>query len=255
MKKLVITADDFGFTKSVNDGIAESVKNGIITDIAMMVLTDKEDQDHALHLIEKYNLQHIGLHTSLFPWGKHNRPQRHDFVSFFQDATDAEIREKAVSEIQAFEALLGTKPEFISPQFNMHGNLRLLKVLAEYSVENNIPMRIPRAVLTHDEIEDSNYAAEVYLKRLGVKMSDHLFAHILGSSANSIINEFMQELSAVKDNETTEILFHPGYFDPDILEGSSLNYERARDLAIATNREFKKKIEDLGFQLSHMEDL
>lgn len=255
MKKLIVTADDYGFTKSINEGIIRAATKGIVTDIAVMVLTDQEDLDHGVSLLKKHKLTSIGLHTSLFPWGKTNRPQRKDFIKFFRNATDEEIRSKALNEIKTFEQIFGQPPQFIAPQFNMHGNLRLLKILAEYANERDIPMRIPWAVLTQDELEDNNYAARVYLKRLNVKMTDHLFAHILGSNAALIQEKFLKELKSVKDGETTELLLHPGYFDEDILGGSSLNYERSRDIAIALNKDFRKNISELGYTFSHYQDL
>jgi hypothetical protein len=255
MKKLIVTADDFGFTKSVNDGIIRAATEGIVTDIAVMVLTDQEDLAHGLKLLKKHNITEVGLHTSLFPWGKTNRPRRQDFIEFFKNASDQEIKEKALREIKVFESFFGHVPRFIAPQFNMHGNLRLLKILAEYATEHGIPMRIPWSVLTQNEIEDNNYAAKVYLRRLGVKMPTHLFAHILGSNLSLIQDKFIEDFSQVNDNESAEILFHPGYFDQDILKGSSLNYERARDLALTIYPQFKEKILSLGFTFTHFKEL
>jgi len=255
MKKLIVTADDFGWTKSTNDGIIRAVKEGMVTDIAVMVLADPQDVDHGLKLLRDNKITEIGLHTCLFKWGKTERPHRQDFINFFKSASDAEIEDVVLSEIEVYKKLLGVNPKFISPQFNMHGNLRLLKVLAKYTVDNNIPMRIPRAVLTSDEITDQNYASEIYLKRLKVKMTNHLFAHILGSYSTEIINNFIGDLKTVVDGETTELVFHPGYCDQDALESSSLNFERARDLSILKNPDFKQQIVDLGFTFSHMSDL
>ena len=255
MKKLIVTADDFGYTQAINEGIVRAATNGIITDIAVMVLTDDQDLNHGLALLKENQLTSVGLHTSLFHWGKSERPQRQDFIEFFRDASDATIKAKAMAEIAIFEQKLGKQPDFISPQYNIHGNLRLLRVLADYVVEHKIPMRIPRAVLTKDEIEDKNYAAEVYLKRLGVKMTDHLFAHILGSSATENIALFRRELALVKDNESTEIIFHPGYNDVETFESSSLNFERTRDLAITLDQNFAIEIKKLGFTLTNMAKL
>ncbi len=255
MKKIVVTADDFGWTKGVNEGIVRSVKEGIVTDIAMMVLTDHENCKHAVSLIEKNKLSHIGLHTCLFPWTKNFRPRRSDYIEFFKMATDGQIEEKVMKEIEVFEKLIGKKPDFISPQFNMHGNLRLLKTVAKYAVENDIPVRIPRAVLVGDEITDKNYSAEIFLKRLGIKMTDHLLAHILGSSVTKITGMFESELTEIKEGESVELLLHPGYHDREIFEDSSLNYERTRDLVISLDPVFKDKILKMGFIFGHMSEI
>lgn len=220
-----------------------------------MVLSDQEDLEHGIELLKKHNLTEVGLHTSLFAWSKTNRPGRPEFIEFFKNANDQEIADRAMSEIKVFEDLMGYKPKFISPQFNMHGNLRFMKVIADYVVANNIPMRIPRALIENEEIEAHNYSAEIYLKRLGVKMTNHLFAHILGPDAKAIMNSFVDDLSTVKDGESVEILLHPGYHDSTLLESSSLNFERARDLSITLNPSFKARIQELGFTYSHMSDL
>lgn len=255
MKKLVVTADDYGYTKAINEGIIRSATEGIVTDIAVMVLTDQDDLDHGIALLKQHNLEEIGLHTSLFPWSKTKRPQRGDFIEFFKQGSDDDIRLKAMAEIEKFESIFGHPPKFISPQFNMHGNLRLLKVMAEYVVKHNIPMRIPRALIENEEINDNNYSAEVYLKRLGVKMTDHLFAHILGADAKEIKSNFLSELSGVKDNQSIEIILHPGYNDQETLESSSLNFERSRDLSIALDHKFKADILKLHYQFTHMSQI
>ncbi len=255
MKKLIVTADDYGYTKSINEGVVRAATEGIVTDIAVMVLTDQEDLEHGIDLLKKNNLTEIGLHTSLFPWSKSNRPGRPEFIEFFKNASDQDIADKAMAEIKVFEARLGHKPKFISPQFNMHGNLRFMKVIADYVVTNNIPMRIPRALIENEEIEDHNYSAEIYLKRLGVKMTNHLFAHILGSSANITMDLFIDQLSTVKDGESVEIIMHPAYNDAILLESSSLNFERSRDLFITLNSKFREQIQELGFTYSHMSNL
>jgi len=36
MKQLIVTADDYGYTKAINEGIIKSATEGIVTDIAMM---------------------------------------------------------------------------------------------------------------------------------------------------------------------------------------------------------------------------
>jgi len=255
MKKLIVTADDFCWTKSANEGIIRSATEGVVTDIAVMVLTDPAELNHGADLLLKNDIIEIGLHSTLFKWSRSVRPTRIDYVKFFKEASDNEIADRALSEIAEFEKIFGVKPKFISPQFNTHGNLRLLKVLADYVVKNNIPMRIPRALVIGDELEDENYSAEIYLHRLNVKMTNHLFAHIVNSSATQTMSDFLVDLQSVKDGESTELIFHPGYFDIDVLDASSLNYERARDLSITLNKEFRQKILDLGFTFCHMSDL
>ena len=86
-------------------------------------------------------------------------------------------------------------------------------------------------------------------------MTNHLFAHILGASARHTMDTFIEQFSTVKEGESVEIIVHPGYLDSVLLESSSLNFERTRDLSIALNPDFKAHIQQLGFTCSHMSQL
>ena len=48
---------------------------------------------------------------------------------------------------------------------------------------------------------------------------------------------------------------HPAYNDAILLESSSLNFERSRDLFITLNSKFREQIQELGFTYSHMSNL
>lgn len=245
MKCITFVADDFGLTKSVNSGILDAYKNGSIQGIALMIMADETEE--AIQMIKENDIKEVGIHTSLFSFKSAERKQRSDFIEFFRNASDEEVKDAVYKEFALYESLLGQKPTFIAPQWNMHGNLRVLKYIAEYALTHNIPVRIPRAVLVVEEITDKNYSAEIYLKRLGVRMPTHLFAHILGSDASEIKHALLEELSTVKDGDSVEVIFHPGYLDKELLDISSLNYERVRDMNILFDEEFMNNVKALGF--------
>ncbi|MCC7303917.1 ChbG/HpnK family deacetylase [bacterium] len=253
MKKLCFVADDFGLTKSVNQAILDAYLAGNIQGIALIVMADETEE--AVRMIKEHNINNVGIHTSLFSFRKADRKQRADFIEFFRTASDEEVKKAVYDEFALYESLIGKKPEFIAPQWNMHGNLRVLRYVSEYALQHNIPVRIPRAVLVVEEVNDRNYSAEIYLKRAKVRMPTHLFAHILGSDATAIKEAFLSELSEVKDGESVECIVHPGYMDQDILELSSMNYERLRDMEIISDENFKQKIKGLGFEFTSYSEL
>ena len=76
-----------------------------------------------------------------------------------------------------------------------------------------------------------------------------LFAQNNGDTLTS------KPIETVKENETTEILLHPGFFDRKLLEMSSLNFERARDLALAIDTQFATLIQKMGFSLVSYEEI
>lgn len=247
MKRLCIVADDFGLTESVNQGILDVYLAGRIQGVALMIMADATDE--AIALIKEHNIEHVGIHTSLFSFRKADRKQRSDFIEFFRSATDEQVKKAVNDEFELFEKLMGRRPEFIAPQWNMHGNLRVLKYVTEYALQYSIPMRIPRAILEVEEITDQNYAAEVYLKRAKVHMPDHMFCHVLGADAMFIKDDTRKLLEQVQEGESIELIFHPGYNDQETLEVSSLNYERTRDLAILSDNLFFEQLKSAGFVL------
>jgi len=63
MKQLIVAADDFGLTKSVNEGIARSYEEGIVT--SLNLLPCGEAFDDAVALAKKIGLDEAGAHLSL----------------------------------------------------------------------------------------------------------------------------------------------------------------------------------------------
>jgi predicted glycoside hydrolase/deacetylase ChbG (UPF0249 family) len=207
------------------------------------------ETEDAIELIRSNGLKQIGIHTMLLPWTKDIRPKRQDYVDLFRNSTFQEIEKLALEELNKFEKLVDRKPTHICPQYGLHGNLKLLKLIIKYAVENNIPVRLPLSTLEGDEIPDQNYAAEIMMRRSGVRTTSHLFAQILGSDLTIIKDELLKNLASVKPGESTEILLHPGFFDLDLLKYSSLRYERPRDIALSQDADFKKEIINMDFEI------
>lgn len=86
-------------------------------------------------------------------------------------------------------------------------------------------------------------------KRSNVRTTDHLFGHVTGYNIELIKKLFLDDLAVVKEDESVEILVHPGYFDSEILNYSTLGYERTRDLVLSLDDDFRVQIENLGFKI------
>lgn len=54
MKKIMVRADDLGFSKAINYGIYETVKNGVIRNIGFMV--NMPDSLHGYELVKDYDI-------------------------------------------------------------------------------------------------------------------------------------------------------------------------------------------------------
>ena len=251
-KKLVVVADDFGWTEAINQGILRTYKEGIVTEISFMLKAPAVD--HAAELIKKHKLKNVGIHMTLTDRKNYGKQfGRKDYIKFFKNKSYKEVRDIALNEIEMFYKVVGKKPTHITTQYGIHGNLKLLESLLEYAKQNGIPARIPRENI--QGAFNQNYAAEIMLRRSGVKSTDHGFVHVVGTDLIKIEQDFLEDLRTVKKGESAEMITHPGYFDESILKLSSLNYGRARDLVMCIDPDFRKQIEELGFKIVGYSDL
>ncbi len=65
-KYLIINADDFGWSRGVNDGIIESHLNGVLTSTTLFA--NAPATRDAISLAEKYPSLEVGIHLSYTPW-------------------------------------------------------------------------------------------------------------------------------------------------------------------------------------------
>ena len=81
MKCLIVTADDFGLSKSINEGIVKAYKDGIVTSISL-IPTGEAFHD-AVALARDLKLEDIGAHLSLTETG----PLTHFNITAFSKIT------------------------------------------------------------------------------------------------------------------------------------------------------------------------
>ncbi len=247
MKKLIVVADDFGLTESVNKGIIKAYQEGIVTEISLQLFSP--GTENAVQLMKEKAVSDVGIHLLLYNWQETGKNfHRDDYVAMFSDVSTQELQDRAKREFDTFEKLTGRLPTHIIPQYGIHGNLKVLDAICSYAKDHAIPMRIPRTVLVLEKL-DENYAAETILRRSGLRTTTHLFGHVLGSDIDEVKKLFLSDLETAGDNEITEIYLHPGFVDKELMTVSSLRYERARDLALSLDKQFKKSIESLGYSL------
>lgn len=247
MKKLVVVADDFGWTDSVNAGILRAHKEGIVTELSLMLSCQATGP--ALEIIKKEKIPQVGIHLSLNPANKFGKVlHRADYQRLFKELSSEEISQLVTDELKEFEQVVGSKPTHICPQYGIHGNLKVLNSLLLYAKTNQIPIRLPRTVIAGEGTGD-NYAARIMMRRMGVVTTDYLFGHVLGADLTGIKENFLSDFRTLKDGQSAEMLTHPGYFDAELLKMSSLNYERVRDLALLLDPDFRSQIKDLDIDL------
>lgn len=117
-KKLIVNADDFGYSSSVNRGIIEAHKNGIVTSTS--VLVDSIAANEALELTKFANLS-VGLHLVL------------------EGADD--VQSELDRQVAKFVSIVGREPDHIDTHKTPKAAVRLTETLRAYADSHGVPVR------------------------------------------------------------------------------------------------------------------
>lgn len=245
--KLVVVADDYGLCESVNQGVVDACKNGIVTELSLML--GSPATDHALALAKDNNIQNIGIHMLLKNWRDTGAlVRRADYIQMLDELSEVQVAELVRKELEEFEQLVGRKPIHITSQFGIIAHERAISAVVDYALMHNIPMRQPVMTLYGDEPEQNSQSLSLMRQR-GARTTDHFFAHILGEDYETTKQAFKDDLATVQPNETAELCLHPGYVSEELKQSTSLVYERERDTKLAADPEFRRWMETRNIQV------
>ena len=141
-KFLIVNADDFGYSHSINKGIIEAHEKGIVTSTSVMVNAIAADEAKDL---TKYPDLSIGLHFEL------------------KEVVDVEAELKR--QIEKFVAIVGKKPDHIDTHKRHTTDEGIREVLETYPKTHNIPVRIFNAKHIGSFGVNSNDGSVAQLKR------------------------------------------------------------------------------------------
>lgn len=118
MQFLIVNADDFGYSHSINKGIIEAHEKGIVTSTSVMVnaITADEAKD-----LTKYPELSVGLH--------------------FELSEVANVKAELEKQIEKFVAIVGKMPNHIDTHKRHTTDEGIKEVLEEYAKEHNLPVR------------------------------------------------------------------------------------------------------------------
>jgi len=182
MAKLIVNADDFGYSTLFNKRILELMTRGYVTSTTVMVnWIDEHQKDQVNTLISLAKKVSIGLH-----------------LEFLDNNYQAQIQ----PQWDKFVKLFKRKPSHIDIH-KTHKEAYL--IVSDFCKKRDIPCR------NHGVLSP------------GTKSTREKYYNGTKSDVETIKNW----LRTLKKDEFYEILFHPGYYDPN--STSSLNKEREID--------------------------
>lgn len=249
MKKILVRADDLGYSEGVNYGIAKSVKDGIIKSVGIM--TNMPSIQHGLDLLKGVDVC-LGLHTNIcvgkpltdpklipsitnekgeFKSSKDYRSSKEDFV----------VLEEVILEIEAqykrFVELTGEKPHYFEGHAVASANF--FKGLAIVAKKHDCDF-LPISFTGPTTFRNST----LYLSMDSMIPGYNPFESL--------------KKAAMKDYDNNGIAMfvaHPGYLDAYIMKTSSLLEPRVHEVEMACSQETKDWLKENNIEVISYDDL
>lgn len=135
---LIVNADDFGLSPSVNRGVIEAHGGGIVTSASLMVCWPAA-VDAAAYAREHPDLS-IGLHVDLGEWFYREEAWLPAYEVVPTD-NSAAVAEEAARQLAAFRRLIGRDPTHLDSHQHVHLREPVRSVLIEVANELGVPLR------------------------------------------------------------------------------------------------------------------
>jgi predicted glycoside hydrolase/deacetylase ChbG (UPF0249 family) len=244
MQFLIVNADDFGFSKPINEGVCEAYRNGIVTDASLLVRSPFAR--HALELAQNVGLP-VGLHIDFVtffagtdasefgPNGRFleelfNREYKKEITRVFTSAELLKVRQEIRRQIADFRQMAGRLPTHLDYHFGLHFLPDVMAIYLLVAEEYGLPVRW-----------GTQYAGENPLVLAPARLCDRFRGVENGGP------EQFACLLAEPWKGVLEVLCHPGYYTSDGL-ADGYNREREYELQILTHPQLKARIEEMGIQ-------
>lgn len=254
MKRLLIRADDLGYSAGVNFGIASAVAAGLVRSVGIM--TNMPTVVHGLGLLNDHALC-LGQHTNICvgnpivdskripslcqPNGQFKTSS--EYREAAKQGMDFVVLDEVVEEIEAqyqrFKALTGTEPGYFeghavaSPTF-----FKGLEIVAQQHSLPYFAMGKPNQAVRFRSTEVYVYCPQNF------KTYEE--------------NPFIALQDAVKnahEGSCDLMVFHPGYIDAYLLKHSSMTITRAKEAEMLCTPETRKWLKKQPVELVTYDDL
>ncbi|MBA4493896.1 chitin disaccharide deacetylase [Paenactinomyces guangxiensis] len=239
--KLIVNADDFGYSRAVNFGIIDAYKYGIVTSATLLV--NMPGASHAFELAKEHPGLGVGIHLTLTcgsPLSDHvpslvnDQGEFHKKEDLFSYAQVSDIEREFTCQMERFFSS-GITPTHIDSHHHVHFHNAVLPIVLRLAERYQLPVRNFTTSPVHKE------------NRKLVKTTDLFLSGFYGDHVT--VEWFEKMLDTVEEAETAEIMCHPAYLDAGVLTGSSYHLPRTKELAVLTDPRTKELIRERNMEL------
>ncbi|MBI3035077.1 ChbG/HpnK family deacetylase [Candidatus Woesearchaeota archaeon] len=260
MKRLIVTADDFGYSRNVNKAIIRCFKEGIVTSTSLIVNTTYFQE--SINLLKQNKNLDVGLHINLTEFkpltknktlaGKNGEfiGKTKWFGGYYKNADKKEVEDEI--EAQILKAVSkGLKITHINGHNHIHIFPNVIDIILRLAKKYKIRcIRIPNEKVANKHQKLSN---ELKKRNMLAKFSKMAKTKILKNklrvtnafygilNMNDMnFNKLSMILNSIK-NGTSELMTHPAYIDKkgDIFHSSR---QRESEIKLMTSDKIMKLI-------------
>ncbi len=245
--KIIINADDFGFSESINRGIIEAYQEGLISSTTIMM--NMPYTEDAIQKWKENPSLNLGLHINLTQgspissdvqslvdqhnvFHNHKKVEKEEVKITYEDAYK-EIKAQ-IEKLQSYNV----KIDHLDYHHPIHLNPSIRKALIDLAIEYQLPIRTM----------DSDFRKEV--KSFGIKTPDAFsFDFYKDGAKKESITRFIENH---QNCDSVEILTHCGYVDEDTKQRTSY---LLREVELLELKKLKRESFYKKNKLSHYSDL
>lgn len=218
MGKLIINADDYGYSSGVNYGIIHAHQRGVLTSTTMMA--NMPGFEEGIKLAKKNPDLGIGVHlvlTAGSPLSKdvpsltNNNKFHH--LSYYEKKFEIDLNELYIEWKMQIDKIIdhGINPTHLDSHHHINSIYPLSKIFTKLAKEYDLPVRnnynVPKEIKTTDR----------FINTLdSLSQTKDIWKHM---SLNNLIADCYKY-------ETIEAICHPAYVDSTLIKGSSFTTKR-----------------------------
>ncbi len=259
--RLIFNADDFGFTRDVNEGIVEAHRNGVLA--ATTLMANGDAFDHAVALAHRTPSLDVGVHLvmvqgeSVATAGR-ALPRTLPELARTLLRGEIDVCDEARAQVRRIVAA-GIRPSHIDAHKHAHLFPPVLDAITRVSGEFGISwVRRPFDFGVSPEAGIAKQAVATAMKLLrprfaaalaGLRMTDHFAGFRLTGILDTA--NMIGTLERLPPG-LTEFMCHPGICGPELMGAATrLKASRAAELAALTSAEVRRAIERRGIELTN----
>jgi chitin disaccharide deacetylase len=254
LKRLLINADDFGFTPDVNAGIVHAHRHGVLTATTLMANGDAFDD--AVRLARESPALDIGCHLVLIQGDSlvTGRPLPETMREFLAALSKRQIDVYEELRAQVKKILsAGLRPTHLDSHKHTHALPGVFRVVVRIAHEFGIPyVRLPFDATLPFARVPLRLMRQRYCRwtdGYNISMTDYFMGFRLTGALTE--KTFAAAICSLREG-MTEFMCHPGFLGPALLQARTrLKESRPRELEALTSPRIRQMIAAQNVQLEN----